>query len=425
MKKTPHPMKWAIWALAGIFYFYEYFLRVAPSVMVPELMGTFKVDATAIGALSAFYFYIYAPMQLPVGVLTDRYGARKLLAIAAFIAGLGSLLFSISPEYSIAALGRLLMGAGSAFGFVGLVYICSHWFEEKKRGILIGLGSSIGTLGAVMGEGPLRSLINLFGWRATNFQLGIFGFILAAVIFIIVRNDPPEMRAYDAKLKKNPEKLGKSLITVCKNGHSWLIGIISLFIYATTPGFAGLWGIPFIHNIYGISTQLAGYAVSMIFIGWAVGGPLIGRYSDKLEQKKSLITAASLIGALLMASVIYLPNLPLAVLFTLFFLVGFISGAHLLTYSYAIDVNPDSVKGTAAAFTNFLVIAGAAATQPFVGFLLDLNWTGQMDNGIRIYSPENYKIAMTCFPAAFILSFIFSLFLKRSPKKPFWREIFG
>ncbi|NGX27088.1 MAG: Membrane sensor protein UhpC [Chlamydiae bacterium] len=415
-------MKWAIWGLAAFFYFYEYFLRVAPGVMVPELMSAFSVNATAIGALSGFYFYIYAPMQLPVGILTDRYGARKLLAIAAFVAGMGAIFFSISSYFWIAAFGRILMGIGSSFGFVGLVYICSHWFEKKKRGILLGLGSSIGMLGAVMGEGPLRKMIDAFGWRSVNIQLGVLGFFLAALIFLTVRNEPPEMAEYDKKVKKPTEKIFANLKMVCKNGHSWINAIASLFLYISTPGFAALWGISFIHSIYGISTELSGFAVSMIFIGWAFGGPIIGSISDKFQQKKKLLAIAALAGAFLMGIIIYVPNLPLFTLFTLFFLVGFISGAQLLNYSYSIDIHPEHIKGTATAFTNFMVIAGAALIQPLIGYLLDLNWTGQMANGIRTYSPEAYKIAMSCFPLAFLLSFVFTLFLKEIPPKPLWQK---
>lgn len=424
MKHTYHPMKWIIWVLAAFFYFYEYFLRVAPSVMIPELMGVFQVDATAIGALSGFYFYIYAPMQLPVGVLTDKYGARRLLAFAALIAGLGALLFALSDYYWIAATGRFFMGGGSAFAFVGLVYICSHWFAEKKRGILIGLGSSIGTLGAVIGEGPLELMIEKFGWRTANLQLGILGLALAAIIFLLVRNDPPEMAKYDLRMKKPPEKIWDNLGIVCKNGYTWLNAFVSLFIYVTTPGFAALWGISFIKTTYGISTELAGFAVSMIFIGWAIGGPILGLFSDKIQKKKPIIISSSLIGVALMSIIVFVSGIPISLLFLLFFAVGFISGSQLLTYSYSIDINPDHTKGTATAFTNFMAILGGALMQPFIGFLLDLNWEGQMQQGIRIYSPDAYKIAMTCFPISFFLAFLLSLFLKTQiPKKSLWQRL--
>jgi len=425
MQHKHHPMKWIIWGLAAFFYFYEFFLRVAPSVMIPELMSALNVDATAIGALTAFYFYIYAPMQLPVGMLADRYGARKLLCLAAFVAGCGAFLFASATTFWVASIGRFLMGAGSSFGFVGMVYICSHWFPEKKRGILIGFGSSIGMLGAVAGEGPFREMIDLIGWRLSNVFLGVLGIVLALAIFLVVRSDPPEMRKFDEKKKKAKSHILSDLKIVCKNGYSWLNAAVSLFLYVATPGFAGLWGIPFVHTVYGMSIKLAGYAVSMVFVGWAIGGPVLGHFSDKLSRKKPILLFSSLIGAFLMAIVVYVSALPLWILFLLFFLIGFISGAQLLNYSYAIDLMPESVKGTAAAFNNCIVVIGAAAIQPLVGFVLDKNWVGQMEKGIRIYSPEAYKIALTFFPLAFLLAFIFGLFLKRmEPKRYIWQKFF-
>jgi len=402
-------MRWVIWALAATFYLYEYFLRVFPSVIIPDLMSVFSVDATAIGALSAFYFYIYAPLQLPVGMITDRYGARKLLAIAAMTAGLGTLLFAIASQYWTAAAGRFLMGAGSSFGFVGMIYVSSHWFEESKRGIMIGLANTIGMMGAILGEGPLRIGINLFGWRISLFVMAGFAFILSALIYLIVRNDPPDMK----KIEKSPTNLIKNLKIVSQNFYTWLNALVALFFYVTTATFAGLWGIPFIQATYGISTELAGFAVSMIFFGWAAGGPLIGIFSDKIRQKKPILLLTNAIGFILMSIVVYISHLPISLLFILFFLTGFISSGQLLNFSYCIDINPPSAKGTAIAFTNFIVVIGAVVLQPFVGYLLDLNWTGQMMGNIHVYSSHDYTIAMSCFPASFLLAFILTLFLKK------------
>ena len=407
-------MKWAIWTLAGIFYFYEFFIRVAPSVMVPELMGTFGITATAVGMLSGFYFYVYAPLQLPVGVLTDRYGARRLLAIAALVAGLGTILFSVATEYWVAAMGRLMMGAGSSFGFVGMIYICSHWFPENKRGILIGLANAIGMLGAIMGEGPLRLGIDFFGWRITLGWLGGFGLLLAAVIYLFVRNDPPEMRKYDEKIKRtSPNGLLKNLSIVASSGYTWLNAVASLFFYITTPGFASLWGIPFMHKVYGISIESAGFMVSMIFVGWAIGGPFLGLYSDRLKQKKTLLFVASLMGGCLLSGIILVPHLPIYLLYLLLLLVGCFSSGQLLNYSYSIDLNPHFAKGTAIAFTNFITIIGSALIQPFIGFLLDYFWIGEAAKGLRVYGAYEYRMAMLCFPISFFISAFLVLFLKK------------
>lgn len=413
MAKNHHPLRWAIWALAATFYLYEYFLRVFPSVIIPDLMRAFSVNATAVGALSAFYFYIYAPFQLPVGMITDRFGARRLLALAAFTAGVGTFFFGIADSYWTAAAGRFMMGAGSSFGFVGLIYVCSHWFAEKQRGILIGLGNTVGMIGAILGQGPLEIGIERIGWRACLTIMAIFALVLAGLIFLVVRNDPPEVAKAQKKKPIHMGTLWKNLHIVAKNGQSWLNAIISLFFYMTTATFAGLWGIPFVHTKFNVSVETAGFAVSMVFFGWAIGGPLLGAFSDRISQKKSIISLTNFLGFILMSVVVFMPTLSENILFVLFFLVGFISAGQLLTFSYCIDINPRLAKGTAIAFTNFIVVVGAVILQPFVGYLLDLNWTGELLDKARIYSLKDYTIAMSCFPASFLIAFFLSFFLKK------------
>jgi len=408
MSKAPKSLKWIIWSLAAIFYLYEYFLRVSPSVMIGDLMRSFRIDATAVGVLSAFYFYIYAPMQIPVGLLTDRFGARRLLAIASIISGAGALFFGLSIDFTLAGFGRFLIGFGAAFGFVGIVYIASHWFSAKRRGVMIGLANTIGMLGAILGQGPLRGGIDAFGWRSVTIALAVFGLVLGVLIYLIMRDDP---RTEDTpKGHETEKKLWKNFLVVCKSRYSWIISLSALFFYVSTATFAGLWGIPYIHESYQVSTSTAGFIVSMIFVGWAIGGPLIGILSDKLDQKKILILIATALGFVLMSVIIYL-EVPLWLLSPLFFFIGFVSSAQLLCFSYCIDINPIYAKGTAAAFTNFIVVIGTAVFQPLVGYFLDLNWAGQMDGVIRSYSPYAYKIAMTTFPVSFALAFLFALMM--------------
>ena len=408
MSKAPKSLKWIIWSLAAIFYLYEYFLRVAPSFMIPDLMRAFRVDATAVGVLSAFYFYIYAPMQIPIGLLMDRFGARKLMAIASVASGAGALLFGLSEGFSFAALGRFLIGFGAAFGFVGIVYIASHWFSAKRRGVMIGLANTLGMLGAILGQGPLRHAINSYGWRGVTIALAVFGLSLGVLIYLIMRDDP---KTDDIpKGHEDEKKLWKNFLVVCKNRYSWIISLSAMFFYVSTATFAGLWGVPYIHETYQISLANAGFIVSMIFVGWAVGGPIIGVISDKLEKKKTPLMISTAVGFILMLLVVYL-QVPLWLLYPLFFLIGFVSSAQLLCFSFTIDINPIYAKGTAAAFTNFIVVIGTAVFQPLVGYLLDLNWTGQMEGVIRSYSPYAYKIAMTTFPISFALAFLFALLM--------------
>lgn len=413
MSKASPSLKWIIWSLAAIFYLYEFSLRVAPSIMIQDLMRAFRVDATAVGVLSAVYFYIYAPMQIPVGVLVDRYGARKLMAISSIASGLGALFFGLTTDFSVAAFGRFLIGLGAAFGFVGIVYVATHWFSAKRRNLMIGLANTLGILGAILGQGPLRDSIDFYGWRTITLFLAIFGISLGFLIYFVMRDDPKIEGT--PKGHEREKKLWKNLAIVVSTRHTWLISLCGLFFYLTTATFAGLWGIPYIHETYPISVSSAGYIVSMIFVGWAVGGPLIGILSDKLDKKKQILLVATFLGLLLMSLVIYF-TLPIWLLYVSFFLIGLVSAAELLCFSYAIDVNPIYAKGTATAFANFIISIGTAILQPLIGYILDLYWTGQMDGAIRTYSQGAYKIAMSAFPLSFAVAFVFALFLSKESK---------
>ncbi len=410
-------LKWLVWSLAVGFYCYEFIIRVAPSVMIQELTHTFHLNAAEVGTLAAIYLYIYAPMQIPVGILTDHFGARKLLTFAAILAGIGSVLFGIAPHEWIAGWGRFFMGMGSAFGFVGMVYISSHWFSKEKMAFLIGIGNSLGMFGAFIGQGPLNLFVHLLGWRTASIQLGILGIILGFIIFFIVRNDPSSLAKKEQEKRDKTPSLMHYLKLVIKTKQSWINAFASLCFYSVTVAFAGLWGIPFLQQAYGVSKSFASFAISMIFVGWMVGGPLIGTYSDKLSQRKPLLLFSLVMSLLFLSTILYLNSLPPLLLFFLLFFLGFFSSGQLLQYSIAIESNPHEAKGTAIAFTNFLTMLGGALAQPLVGLLLDLNQTANKITSISYYSSSDYKTALTVFPSLLFTSIVLNLFIKEKKQK--------
>ena len=411
-----HGKRWVFWGLAVFFYFYEYFLRVSPTVMVPELMCAFEIQAIAVGSLSSTYLYSYALLQLPIGMLMDRFGARKLLSFAALACGLGAILFGIARVLWLAEVGRLLMGAGSAFAFIGMVYICSHWFAENKIATLIAVGNSLGMIGAIGGEGPLALAVNAFGWRETMIFLGVIGILTAALNFFAIREDVESAASAKDRLKKEAQSVWQNIKTVASNIHSWIAGIGAFLYYTTTTTFAGLWGVPYLQSAYGFSKAKASFTISMIFVGWIIGGPAIGKFSDHIRNRKSILIFSALLAAIAISTAIYVPNLPVWLLYVLFILVGIFSSAENLTYCVAIELNPKEAKGSASAFTNFLLFGAGSVVPIFVGWLLERNWQGkQLVNGIATYSPQTYKIALSTFPIAFILAMLLFIFIKKSP----------
>ena len=404
-------MRWVVWGLAVAFYFYEYLPRVSVSVMVGELEKAFSVQAGTLGLLSSLYLFAYAPMQLPVGLLMDRFGARRLLTFAALGVGLATLIFSLSPYLWLAEITRFVMGGASAFAFIGMIYICSHWFEDSKLAIMIGLGNSLGMLGAVGGEGPLSFFVEDFGWRPTMFGMGIIGLILGGVIYLIVRNEPPEMAKHSTDATP-PVCFKKTFSTVVKNKWSWINAVVCLLFYATTGAFAALWGVPFLQTAYGLSKTTAGLASSMFYLGTIVTGPMIGYISDWMQRRKPMLLITTFCTLVCVTILIYASSLPVWGIFTLFFLSGAFSGGQLLCYSLSIELNDPIVKGTAIAFTNFMVFVGSAALQVLTGIFLDAASTGQIVGGVPIYTTANYKAALLGYPITLALAFLLAFFLK-------------
>lgn len=410
--KNKSVLKWIIWILAATFYFYEYVLRVSPSVMRLELMQAFGLTASSFGVLSAFYLYAYAPMQIPVGVLMDRYGIRRVLSIASIVCGFGALLFAIAEQYYVACAGRMLIGMGSSFAFIAMVYISSNWFPMKKRAFLIGVANSLAMLGASAGAGgPLAEVVRSLGWRETIFLFGIFGILLGILVYLIFRLDRQDATVEEKSSQVNSHILA-NLKLVISQKNIWINASVALFFYMTTTAFGGLWGLSYIQVAYGVSKEAAGYAISIIFAGWLIGGPLTGFLSDIIGKRKTAIRIGIIGSLLCLLPVIYFPVMSIYTVYILLFFVGFFSSAELLNFSLAIELSSIYARATAAAFTNFLISCGDAIVQPLVGFLLDNSWSGALDNGLRVYSPIDYQIALSCLPIGLVISFLLLFMIK-------------
>ena len=307
---------WLVLVLAAGFFFAEYFARVAPSVMVPDLMSAFKVNALSLGALSAFFYYAYVAMQLPVGTLMDRFGPRVLLSVMAGICGLACLIFSQTHSIFMADLSRFLMGFSAAFAFVGALKIARTWFSPKRFGFLAGLTQALGMVGAAVGEGPVSVLVKHLGWRSTMGIIGIVLVVLALFIFILVR-DNKDNNIIDKNInsktnKDNNLSILESLFLVLKNKQTWINGLIVGCLYAPTAAFAELWGASYLHKVYGFTPEIAASGVGIIFIGWAISSPIVGWFSDKIGRRKPVIIASLILSAIFMFLILYLPHLSMA-----------------------------------------------------------------------------------------------------------------
>lgn len=382
---------WLVWGLAASAFFIEYFARVAPGVMLDSLMRDFNVQALALGSLSAFFYYAYVGMQIPVGLLVDRFSLRWLLTSMILVCALGCLIFALTSQLKIAAFARLMMGFGAAFAFVSALKVASVWFPAHQFGLLAGLTQAIGMLGAAVGQMPMAYLVDKFGWRTTLFLIAAIMALLAVVIAIVIRSPV----THQSLAKKNwLHSPWAGLIEVLKNSQSWRNALFAGLLYAPTAALAELWGIKFFRQAYHLSNEMAAMAIGLIFIGWAIGGPLIGWISDRIKRRKVVLIFSAFLSLLFASIILMVPNLPLMLLFCLLFLYGLANTGVAIAYAVASEINSHAVSGTSVAFANMASVLIGAGFQPLIGWLLEKNWDGLLENGLPVYSVTDFHSAL-------------------------------
>lgn len=398
-----------IFFLAASFYMYEYILQVAPSVMAEPMMKAFGVTGEGFGFISAFYFYAYAPAQLPAGVLFDRYGPRKLMTVAVALCALGSAFFASTDSVLTASLGRFLIGMGSAFSFIGVLVLISRWFPPYYFAILAGLAQAMSSIGAMFGEMPLAALVDVVGWRSASFILAAAGFVLAGLFWAFIQDYPHQ------KTQSVPEHYlqdeWKRLVEVCKHAHTWIVGTYAFAIWTPIAVFAALWGVNFMQVKFNISLVAASGLCSIIWIGIGIGSPLLGWLSDRIENRRIPLIISSILGLSATLILLYYPNLTLGWAYVVLFVFGLGAGGQTVSFALVKENNAPQYVGTASGFNNLSVLIGGALFQPLVGYILNRTESWHVVNGVAIYSVSSYKTAFIVLPLCFLLSLVVAVFL--------------
>ena len=426
-------------SLGALFYFYEYYLRICPSVMKHDWVNAFHINATKFGTLSAFYYYAYVPMQLVVGLFVDRFKMRHILTFAILACVAGSLMIASTDSYMVAAMGRFLQGFGSAFAFVGALKLAATWLPASRFGLFSCSCAALGFFGAALGEISLAHAVSTIGWRQAIVAFSLFGVLLMLVVWFALNLKPDESIFSNNENKQNPEdnstnnstnnssdelnqtthtfkQLLAQLLIIAKTPYVWMAGIISSLMYLPTSAFAELWGIPYLEKFHQYSPEAASWASAMIFIGWGCGAPIQGFISDYFQNRIKVILFGCILGTALSTVVLFDANLSYFSVCTILFLFGLVSSAQVLTFAMVKDVVSNKTVGTAIAFVNALTMFTGMFMQSGIGKLLDLNWEGVMRHHHRFYSIINYQKAMIVIPTCLMISCVI-IFIIRN-KKP-------
>lgn len=402
-------LPWLMWSFIVVFYFYQYFLRVCPVVLTEELISYFKLDASQLGSFSSYYFFIYAALQIPVGIFMDRLGAKIVLPFACLTCALGSLILGVSDTLWLANIGRLFQGAGSSFAFIGMIYISAHYFPLSILGFLVCLGDSLGKLGAVFASGPYAEMIEYLSWKSSFVWLGLLGLGLAIALYFSLPKQATSTETQTSSHWKG------TLTNLIKEKSMWMICLVSSLLVVTTTAFAGLWGVPFLETGYSMSKTSASFAISVFFLGSILGSPSIGYISDLLAKRKPFLLTAGLFGAAITCLLVYYPIFsPLGVYFLLFIL-GILTSIQNLTYCVAIENNSPRFKGAITGYVNLFVFLLGAISQPLVGYLMERHST-LIFKSSSVYTLKDFQYSFWFFPVSFLLAFFFVFFISDKKK---------
>jgi sugar phosphate permease len=398
---------WLIWGLAALFVVFNYVQQVVPNIIAVDLSHSFNVTESTLGNIAACYFYAYAILQIPVGLIVDRYGTRWPLVFAILAAGLGTLAFSQAQGSGSAQIARFVMGASAAFSFIGCLKVVQAWFPPSKFSTLAGMTNTAGMIGAA-GGAPVAVLVKAIGWRETVAWMGGAELVLAILVFAVVRDKSAAVN------RPAPVIQSGGMSGLLKNPQVWLNAIYATTISLVFVAFGGLWGTGYIQKVYDLDAVAAAGTGSLLFLGGIAGSLFFGWVSDYLGRRKPPMVLAG-IGALAsMACLLYITGIPLAGFKLGLFLVGIFSSANIISYAVARDLYP-KLAGFSIGFLSTCYFAGSAASQPLVGMLLEHgNSSSQKIAGLASLTAGDYRYALSPLVGFMLVGLIASLLIKET-----------
>ncbi len=404
--------RWAIFAVLASIYFFVYFHRTSTAVLADRIMEEFAVSALAVGVMSSAYFYPYAALQIPVGVLSDTKGPRKTTTMFTLIAFAGTMLFAMANSFAMAVFARFLIGIGVSGVYIPTIKALSQWFKKHEFATLTGTLFAVGNSGALLAAYPLAMMAILFGWRTAFLLIGIVTLILAITCWAVVRDSPQS--AGLRPLNEHPaekRRFHDNIKVVLTNPYLWLMAVSSFMRYGITMGYQGLWGGPYLMDVYGMNRAEAGAVLMMVGVGTIIGAPTIGFLSDRVFSTRKWFLVAGGIG-------LTISLLPLAfltdrlnpeMLYLISLMIGFFGGAGPVAYAYIKEIFPLDMTGTATSILNVFPLLGGAAFQITMGYLMDV--VGKSDG---VYPAEAYSLAFKFCLLAAIVATTAVLFIKEN-----------
>lgn len=410
-------LPWMIVGCSALFYSYQFIIRVFPNVMRDEILHTFAIDAADFGQIIGFYDWAYAIVQIPMGIIMDRFGPRRLITASVFLCTLGCFLFGATTSVYVASMARFLMGMGAASGFIGTLKLGTLWLPPRQLGLVIAVTIVFGTIGATLGGRPLSILIDIIDWKNTLYLLSILGLFLCALVFFVIKDQPPSEFIHHGAggARKKELSLLEGLKRVFLAPQAWIISLFSMLMYIPLTVWGVGWGVGFVEQACGVDEKEAATVITSMFLGAAVGSPFFVGLSDFLSVRKLPMLLGCSIAFIIHLFIVFFPNLSLGWMHFLFFLVGFTYTSKSLSFAAICETMPKKISGVSLGFMNMIVMLNGAILHPLIGKMLVVSSDGAKNGqGDPYYSITDYRFAMAIVPLSLIVSIILTFFIKET-----------
>ena len=363
-RSTRVRMATVAWVLTAVFYFYQYAMRSAPAVMMPQLSTAFGLSALGVASIVGLFYYGYSPFSLVAGAAIDRLGPRRLVPFAAVAVGIGALLFATGNTQA-ASIGRFMQGAGGVFALVGAIYIATKNFPASQAATLIGATQMFGMAGGSAGQFLVGPMIgNGLAWNHFWIGMGLAGLLIGVVLFFLIpKEKPAEGRAAGLK------PIARAFGVVFRNPQSILCGLIAGLLFIPTTIFDMIWGVRYLQEAHGLDYGAAVMRSSTVPFGWIIGCPLLGFISDRIGRRKPVLVVAAFVLLACLAWILY-GKAGLFPPYLIGLVAGIVSGAAMLPYTIIKEANPPEFGGTATGVVNFLNFTFSALLGPVFGWIL-------------------------------------------------------
>ena len=414
MQKTKHKMSiYLSWLVLVIFYLYQYILRSSPGVLIHEIRHDFLMNADEFAILGSLYYYGYSLMQVPLGVIIDRFGIRITALYSIALCIIGTALLVLSCDHNVAYISRLIVGIGAASAFMSSVKLAHDYLPESIQGVTIGATLTFGAAGALVTGGPLNYLLERFSsWQSAFLIFSAAGVFIWLLAFIFLPK---------ANIKKQEsicQETWHHFVKIIKTKEIMLYAFVAIGLFLPLSVMADLWGTAFLMKKFALTRDTAGPILMNIYIGMAVGSIILPYIAEKYNLINKVIQLSIFLLLLLFSLLVYVPNLNQASLTILLIAIGFLCGAEMLCFTAALKYVNSSVSGLTIGVVNTLNMLAGAIMQQVIGIYLDVTWKEALDeNGLRIYSLNEFIEAFSILIVIMIICVVTALITLKNKQR--------